>query len=937
MAANPHGPYSRLRWFCDDGTVFPPQPYACAEHGGGKQHGEYSPEREELASLGLHVGTIFAAMTWDEAWAGRRQERLRELPLEKYLTDVEDGWVLRGARNYRGRIQVEDEEAAGQALLEKLLGQRDWVAGNFLAAREAVRAIPHGGASEDRTREIRRIAKDIADQDRTFEPLRVKIHNEPGPEDIATVNAWLVAARARPDASALVSTGESLVAAMEKIYGEGGRTSRLAAAVSRYAKDVELSALLQRPAGENAAARTLRLMRLLRALRERIESASGGRAAVAFADTSVDVETDAVMAAADAARSTIATRSDLMRLAVALTDGAYGEGYLSARERDALEQPALSLANASDADARAYLTTARSLEGAAGWALGTIRHAFAEPLTLYGAVDPKAERFPDDLLRSSVMLVLGDVAGRLARDAERQSGVHHSIFGRELTGIAGLNSGIAVGKLHVISDADAAAGVKVAKDEIVVLQSTTSELDPVAGILTASAGNALSHVQMLARNLGIPNATVPPLALADISRHAGEQVVHAVGTGGSVILVTLDSLDPALRDELTGEKAKAAAAVKLDAPVPDLSVVRPLRLAELDASLSGKVVGPKAANVGELARHFPDRVAPAVAVPFGIYAMHAASGPGSPKSRLDAAFVRYRAGEIDDAALAQAVETMRQEVEKLTILPEIREQIRAAMLQELGPGSYGVFVRSDTNVEDLPQFTGAGLNATIPNVVGFDAQMAAIPKVWASPFTARAMAWRMRALKRPEEVYPSVLLMKSVPNAKSGVLATADVATGGQGITVSMAWGVGGAVDGEVAETLVLRPDGTDTLVSEAKAPYQRYLAASGGVDWLPAAAGQVLTPDERLQLRGIAADLTRELKPALGDNGVALPWDSEMGFADGRLMLLQVRPVKSKGPTLADRVINVVAPASGPAVARVPMGASPSMSASSSELLPAR
>ena len=52
----------------------------------------------------------------------------------------------------------------------------------------------------------------------------------------------------------------------------------------------------------------------------------------------------------------------------------------------------------------------------------------------------------------------------------------------------------------------------------------------------------------------------------------------------------------------------------------------------------------------------------------------------------------------------------------------------------------GVFVRSDTNVEDLPGFSGAGLNLTLPNVVGFENVVAAIQKVWASPFSARAFA-----------------------------------------------------------------------------------------------------------------------------------------------------------------------------------------------------
>ncbi len=54
----------------------------------------------------------------------------------------------------------------------------------------------------------------------------------------------------------------------------------------------------------------------------------------------------------------------------------------------------------------------------------------------------------------------------------------------------------------------------------------------------------------------------------------------------------------------------------------------------------------------------------------------------------------------------------------------------------------GVFIRSDTNVEDLPGFTGAGLNLTLFNIVGFDNIVKGIPEVWASPYTARAWAWR---------------------------------------------------------------------------------------------------------------------------------------------------------------------------------------------------
>ena len=37
MAGQERGPFSRLRWYCNDGTVLPPKAYACNNHGGGHQ------------------------------------------------------------------------------------------------------------------------------------------------------------------------------------------------------------------------------------------------------------------------------------------------------------------------------------------------------------------------------------------------------------------------------------------------------------------------------------------------------------------------------------------------------------------------------------------------------------------------------------------------------------------------------------------------------------------------------------------------------------------------------------------------------------------------------------------------------------------------------------------------------------------------------------
>ena len=66
-------------------------------------------------------------------------------------------------------------------------------------------------------------------------------------------------------------------------------------------------------------------------------------------------------------------------------------------------------------------------------------------------------------------------------------------------------------------------------------------------------------------------------------------------------------------------------------------------------------------------------------------------------------------------------------------------------------------------------------NLTLFNVVGFENVVKGIAEVWASPYTARAWAWRQSHMKGPEHVYPAVLLQRTVPSDISGVMITQDV------------------------------------------------------------------------------------------------------------------------------------------------------------------
>ena len=48
MKKSPRGPFKHIRWFCNDGTIQLPQEYACRDHDGGVQHGEWTDRVQTL-------------------------------------------------------------------------------------------------------------------------------------------------------------------------------------------------------------------------------------------------------------------------------------------------------------------------------------------------------------------------------------------------------------------------------------------------------------------------------------------------------------------------------------------------------------------------------------------------------------------------------------------------------------------------------------------------------------------------------------------------------------------------------------------------------------------------------------------------------------------------------------------------------------------------
>jgi hypothetical protein len=335
----------------------------------------------------------------------------------------------------------------------------------------------------------------------------------------------------------------------------------------------------------------------------------------------------------------------------------------------------------------------------------------------------------------------------------------------------------------------------------------------------------------------------------------------------------------------------------------DLDTRRLLSLDTLRATDSGRICGPKAANLGELKHHFPEPVADGLVIPFGIFRqlLEQPIEPGGITAfrwmQDQYKIIRRLKGDLQrqDQIIQNFLEQIRKWIVHADPGQEFRNQLRAAMQDAFGPdGTYGVFVRSDTNVEDLPGFTGAGLNLTVSHVVGFENVMAAIQRVWASPFSARAFRWRQAYMETPEHVYASVLLMKSVPVGKSGVLVTADVESGKPGwLTVAVNEGVGGAVSGQTAEELKINmQSGNIRFLAHATDPYKRVLLNAGGVSKVAASGALALLNEAEVRRLIEFARTVPEQFPKLQDaQGRPLPADIEFGFYQNRLKLFQIRP----------------------------------------------
>ena len=899
MKTSSRGPFQHIRWFCNDGTIQLPKEYACQDHGGGVQHGEWTDHVKFLRANGYVIANVFADVRAQEFLQDSRQlDIVKQMILEQFLIEADDGWIFRRARYYRGVLQTEDETRAGRELLLALISDPSWQTDRFMALREAVRFIPHGRQGAPIT-EMRQLSRSIAENDPDFETLRIKLHVHPELADAQQVQDY-AARQAKPELAKDYAHLIEIIEQVFKVQDIQKEIEALAKSVKNTPLARDLEPYTDKLSVENdAKTRFLTASHLLAILRDGLSNVGDASRMLAVLDASILLEGE-LFRMGDAMIEQLAEASRRERLSwlIKYADGLYGIGLISVRQQQALQQNLSRLMQNQPLliDYKAELEyTARMPE----WADRTLRYHLGETVAHFETIEPLSRRYIHDRLRGSLLLSYAAVLESLIADANRQLGIRNFLFGQPAdSGLRGLNAGLARGRLKVSPSGKAPS--KFDSKGIYVLPSTTEDLPPVAGILTTGEGNILSHVQLLARNLGIPNVAMDQKWLPLIQSMAGQQVVLAVSPRG---IVQLAADGPQWDPIFDTDKGPKDFLIRPDLKKLDLDTRRLLSLDTLRTTDSGKICGPKAANLGELKHYFPEPVADGLVIPFGLFRqlLEQPIEPGGITAfrwmQDQYKIIRRLKGDPQrqDQVIQNFLEQIRHWIVHADPGEEFRSRLRKAMQDTFGPdGTYGVFVRSDTNVEDLPGFTGAGLNLTVPHVVGFENVMAAIQRVWASPFSERAFRWRQAFMETPEHVYASVLLMKSVAVEKSGVLVTADIESGQPGwLTVAVNEGVGGAVSGQTAEELKIHmQSGSIRLLAHATDLYKRVLLSEGGVSKVPASWTPALLSEAEIRHLMDFARTVPERFPKLQDaQGQPVPADIEFGFYQNRLMLFQIRP----------------------------------------------
>lgn len=454
------------------------------------------------------------------------------------------------------------------------------------------------------------------------------------------------------------------------------------------------------------------------------------------------------------------------------------------------------------------------------------------------------------------------------------------------------HAGRAVGTLRLVAPGASGDALDFDRTDIVILPEPLADIGKVAGILSQTFSTPLAHVNLRAAAWGIPNVGLHEAA----TRYAplvGKRVFFESRVDG----VTLR--------EATAEEVAAASAADLPAPIQlppvNLGPRELTHLTELHAT-DASAYGAKTANLGEIAAaKLPQAPVPAgFGIPIAYYDAHLKSAPLAGRV---AALLKDPALSVR-ASRKKKLAELRAAIRSAPLSPDLLAKVETELQALAGDGGAppGVFVRSSTNAEDLPGFSGAGLYDTVPNVHGSKAIGEAIKQVWASVWNDAAFDERELYHIDHSRVYGAALLQIGVDATAAGVLVTAHPTDPNdrRSVTINAKSGLGiRVVNGKKLPEIVVYNTYNQGLrvLSRSDEDTMLVFSPSGGVREVPVPnKGQPVLTTERVVRLGVASRHVQALFPK------DMRLDIEWLLRGDELFIVQARPYVVRQPAAEAR-----------------------------------
>ncbi len=335
--------------------------------------------------------------------------------------------------------------------------------------------------------------------------------------------------------------------------------------------------------------------------------------------------------------------------------------------------------------------------------------------------------------------------------------------------------GVGYGVLQFLPAAEL-AHARLGIDAIVVTDDVPNDVPLIGGLITEAFQTPLSHVGVLTRNRGTPD-----LALRDARQDPrvgpllGKLVRFEVSGGGFTLReVPLDEAQAFWKAHAPGGEALVP---RLDTTVRGVVDLRQRGLIDLPA------IGAKAAQLAELMHVYSTDPACSGPVPtptaaFALPVVHglehfAASGA----RQLFEAARAAPAFATDPAVRAEALARVRAAILAHPVDAAVLSAVEATARAAFGTARFRL--RSSSNTEDLPSFSGAGLYTSLSAAVDDPERTIAdgLRTVWASLWGDRAFDERRLANVDESQVAMAVLIHQAYDGVEraNGVAVSRDI------------------------------------------------------------------------------------------------------------------------------------------------------------------